>query len=143
VKIKTKLKIIKGNFNYVPLIDVIFLLLIFFMLSSSFVQVSSIDISLPHVNAQTTSAEKLVVTISKDNKVYFNDQLMDIKKLKKILAGIAAKNQIDSIIIRADKDTPHGTVAEVLGLANSLNLNVYFAVASDNSYSQVPFEKDN
>ena len=143
MKIKTKLEIIKGDFNYVPLIDVIFLLLIFFMLSSSFVQVSAIDITLPHVNAQTTSAEKLVVTISKDNKVYFNDQLMNIKKLKEVLAGIAAKNQIDSIIIRADKDTPHGTVAEVLSLANSLNLNVYFAVSADNSYSQVPFEKDN
>jgi biopolymer transport protein ExbD len=143
LKIKTKLEIIKGDFNYVPLIDVIFLLLIFFMLSSSFVQVSAIDITLPHVNAQTTSAEKLVVTISKDNKVYFNDQLMNIKKLKEVLAGIAAKNQIDSIIIRADKDTPHGTVAEVLSLANSLNLNVYFAVSADNSYSQVPFEKDN
>ena len=142
MKIKTKLAIIKGDFNYVPLIDVIFLLLIFFMLSSSFVQVSSIDISLPHVNARTTSAEKLVVTISKNNKIYFNDQLMGVAKLKEMLAEIAAKNQIDSIIIRADKDTPHGTVAEILSLANSLNLNVYFAVAADNSYSQIPFEKD-
>ena len=143
MKIKTNLKIIEGTFNCVPLIDVIFLLLIFFMLSSSFVQVSSIDINLPAVNAQTTSVEKLAVTISKDNKVYFNDQLMDIKKLKEVLAEITAKNQIDSIIIRADRDTPHGMVAEVLALANSLNLNVYFAVAADNSYSQVPFEKDN
>jgi biopolymer transport protein ExbD len=143
VKIKTKLKIIKGNFNYVPLIDVIFLLLIFFMLSSSFVRVSSIDVTLPSVNAQTTSAEKLVVTISRNNAVYFNDQLMNIKKLKVVLAGIAAKNQIDSIIVSADKDTTHGMVAKVLGLANSLNLNVYFAVATDNSDSQIPFEKDN
>ncbi|MCF7790575.1 MAG: biopolymer transporter ExbD [Victivallales bacterium] len=143
MKIKTNLVIIKGNFNVVPLIDVIFLLLIFFMLSSSFVQVSAIDITLPTVRAQTTNAEKLVVTISKNDKVYFNDQLMSLRRLKEDLAHIASKNQIDSIIIRADKDTPHGTVSEVLSLANSLNLNVYFAVASEKSYSQIPFEKNN
>ena len=142
MKIQSKLEIIKGCFNFVPLIDVIFLLLIFFMLSSSFVQVSSIDVSLPQVNAQTTSAEKLVVTIAKDNKIYFNDQLMDLRKLREELARMGTRSQIDSIIVRADKDTPHGTVAKVLALANSLNLNVYFAVAS-NPYSQVPFEVNN
>jgi biopolymer transport protein ExbD len=142
VKIKTRLKIIKGEYFFVPLVDVIFLLLIFFVLSSSFVQVSAIDIKLPSVQGQLTSAEKLVVTIDKNNRYYFNDQVMDLKTLKEQLAKISTKYQIESIIVRADKDTPHGVVTEVLALANTLNLNVYFAVSVVPGSQPVSIETD-
>jgi biopolymer transport protein ExbD len=129
VKIKTRLNIIKGKYFFVPLVDVVFLLLIFFVLCSSFVQVSAINIKLPSVQGQLTSAEKLVVTIDKNNRYYFNDQVMDLKTLKEQLAKIATKYHIESIIVRADESTPHGVVSRVLALANKLNLNVYFAVS--------------
>lgn len=139
---KTRLRIIKGQFIFVPLVDVIFLLLIFFVLSSAFVQVSTISVNLPTAPGQLTNVEKLVVTIDKNNKFYFNDQVMDLKTLKEKLAQIAAKYQINSIIIRADKDAPHGIVTKVLALANSLNLNVYFAVATVPRTKPVVIETD-
>jgi biopolymer transport protein ExbD len=142
VKIETRLRIIQGKYFSVPLIDVVFLLLIFFVLSSSFVQVSAININLPSVQGQQTSAEKLVVTIDKKNKCYFNDQVMNPKTLKEQLAKISTKYQIKSIIVRADKDAPHGVVAKVLALANSLNLNVYFAVAEVPGTQPIPIETD-
>ncbi|HJO93283.1 MAG TPA: biopolymer transporter ExbD [Victivallales bacterium] len=143
MKIETRLKILKGKYNFVPLIDVIFLLLIFFMLSSSFVQVSAINVQLPSVTGEPTSAEKLVITIDKYDNYYFNDQVMDLKTLKEQLAVLSSKYQVDSIIIRADKATPQGAVAKVLAMATSLNLNVYFAVGSvKNNVHQVPFEKE-
>ena len=130
MKIESRLKIIKGKYFSVPLIDVVFLLLIFFVLSSSFVQVSAININLPSVQGQLTSAEKLVVTIDKNNKYYFNDQVMNLITLKEQLAKISTKYQIKSIIVRADESAPHGLVTQVLALANTLNLNVYFAVST-------------
>ena len=142
MKIETRLRIIQGKYFSVPLIDVVFLLLIFFVLSSSFVQVSAININLPSVQGQQTSAEKLVVTIDKKNKCYFNDQVMNPKTLKEQLAKISTKYQIKSIIVRADKDAPHGVVAKVLALANSLNLNVYFAVAEVPGTQPIPIETD-
>ena len=142
MKIKTRLKIIKGQYFYVPLIDVVFLLLIFFVLSSSFVQVSSINIRLPSAQGQLTSAEKLVVTVDKNNKYYFNDQVMNLKTLKEQLAEIATKYQIRSIIVRADKDAPHGVVTRILSLANSLKLNVYFAVSAVPNIRPVSIETD-
>ncbi len=140
MKIKTRLKIIKGKYFFVPLIDVIFLLLIFFVLSSSFVQVSAINIQLPSAPAQLTSAEKLVVTIDSHDRYYFNDQVMDIKTLKQQLARISTKYQIGSIIVRADKDTPHGVVTKILAIANSLNLNVYFAVSAEANTQPISIE---
>ncbi len=142
MKIRTRLKIIEGKYFFVPLIDVVFLLLIFFVLSSSFVQVSAISIKLPSVRGQLTSAEKLVITIDKNNRYYFNDQVMDLKTLKEQLAKISTKYQIGSIIVRADKDAPHGVVSNVLELANSLNLNVYFAVSAIPGTQPVSIETD-
>ena len=95
MKIKTRLKIIKGKYFWVHLVDVIFLLLIFFVLSSSFVQVSAINIKLPSTPGQLTSTEKLVVAIDKNDRYYFNDQVMDLKTLKEQLATIATKYQIE------------------------------------------------
>ncbi len=144
MKISTNLKILEGNYNYIPFISVFFLLLIFLMLNSSFVQVSSINIELPPLPGQPVSAEKLVVTIDKNQNYYFNDQVMDLKTIKEQLANIVSKYQVDSIILRADQNTPQGAVAKILSLANSLNLIVYLAVDSSNSSTyQVPFEKTN
>ena len=142
MKLKTRLKIIKGKYLYVPLIDVIFLLLIFFVMSSSFVQVSAINISLPSAQGQLTSAEKLVVAIDKENRFYFNDQVMDLKRLKEQLAKITTRYQIKSIIVHADKDTQHGIVTEVLALASTLDLNVYFAVSEVPGAQPVAIEVD-
>ena len=101
---------------------------------------SAINIQLPSAPAQLTSAEKLVVTIDSHNRYYFNDQVMDLKTLKQQLARISTKYQIGSIIVRADKDTPHGVVTKVLAIANSLNLNVYFAVSAETNTQPVSIE---
>lgn len=144
MKISTNLKILEGNYNYIPFINVFFLLLIFLMLNSSFVQVSAINIELPPLPGQPVSAEKLVVTIDKNQNYYFNDQVMDLKTIKEQLANIVSRYQVDSIILQADQNTPQGAVAKILSLANSLNLVVYLAVDSSNSSTyQVPFEKTN
>ena len=144
MKIRTKLKIIKGNFNFVPFINIAFLLFIFMTLSSSFVQVSAINIELPHAIGQPTNAEKLVITIDKNQNYYFNDEVMDFKTLTEKLANISSKYQIDSIIIRADQNAPQGAVTRILSLANSLDLNVYLAVdPTSHAPSQVPLEKTN
>ena len=98
------------------------------MLSSSFVEVSAIKIDLPMVAVESTPVVKLVVTIDKRNNIYFNDIEMDLNKLKEELGKQSSKYQIDNIIIRADKATPHELISEVLGLAKNLNLNAFFAM---------------
>jgi len=143
MKIRTRLAILKGDPGATPFLAVFFLLLVFFLLSSSFVQVSAIKIELPTPTAPAPSysAEKLVVTIDKDNKFYFNDQEMDLKTLIAQLGTISSKRQANAVILRADKSVSHQVVSEVLSLANSLSLNVYFAMAAAPS-GEVGLEKD-
>ena len=128
---RTTLKIITGRPDLTPMIDVVFLLLIFFMLYSSFVQVSGIPVDLPEVTESGVgSIEKLVITVDSQNTFYFNERPMDWENLQLQLNQFLAKWQADTVIIRADRNTGYGEVARLLALARSLNLNVYLATLS-------------
>jgi biopolymer transport protein ExbD len=124
VQIRTKMKIVKGKPDLTPLVDVLFLLLIFFMLSSSFVQVSGIKVDLPETQAQGTQGiEKFVVTIDNKSHYFFNDQPVKWNLLKEKLIKVHSS----AIVIRADKMTPFGAVAKLMSFAEHANLNAFVA----------------
>ena len=134
---ETKLKIIQGKPELTPMIDVVFLLLIFFMLSSSFVQVSGINVSLPDaVKSSRSSVNKLVVSIDKNNKFYFNDLPRNWNMLKEDLQKCKLQWNANTVIIRADKLTKYGIVVKIMSLARSLDLNVYVATVDNNKTKQ-------
>lgn len=134
----TNLKIIKGRPDLTPMIDVVFLLLIFFMLSSSFVQVSGITVNLPDaVVSSETSVNKLVVSIDRQNKFYFNEIPMTWNILREQLQKCKLQWNADTVIIRADKRTEYGVVVRIMSLARSLDLNVYVATVDSQSKKEV------
>ncbi len=125
---RSKLAVICGRPDMTPMIDVVFLLLIFFMLSSSFVQVSGITVNLPGaVISSQTSVNKLVVSIDRNNTFYFNDSPMTWDILAEQLQKCKLQWNADTVIIRADRNTTYGVVVEIMSLARSLGLNVYVA----------------
>jgi biopolymer transport protein ExbD len=127
---RTKLKIIKGKPDLTPLIDVVFLLLLFFMLSSSFVQITGIKINLPDTVAyEDTDAEKLVITLDRGGNYFFNDEKLNWPVLQERLSQYAAKWRVDTVIIVADTKTEYGDIVKLMSLARSLNLDVYAATA--------------
>ena len=125
-----------------PLIDVLFLLLIFFMLSSSFVQVSGIPVVLPEAeNSSEMSVDKLVVSIDRKNNLYFNDESMDWESLTEQLQKCKLQWNADTVIVRADKNTEYGVVVKMMSLARSLELNVYVAtISTDNPNEKKDFK---
>jgi biopolymer transport protein ExbD len=138
-RFQTQLKIFEGRPDLTPLIDVVFLLLIFFMLSSSFVQVSGIPVVLPEATASSNmSIDKLVVSIDRKNNLYFNDELMDWEELTEKLQKRKLKLNADTVIVRADNNTEYGVVVKMMSLARSLELNVYVATVN----MEGPKEKD-
>ena len=136
LKIKTKLKIIKGSPDLTAMVDVLFLLLIFFILGSSFVQVYGIKIELPEtMQTNSRTVEKFVVTVDEDGKFYFNDQPVKWEALQEKLLQLSTRHNIDktvaTIILRADQKTPFGVVAKLLGIAEEINFNVVIATVPE------------
>lgn len=127
INIRSNLTIFKGRPDLTPLVDVLFLLLIFFMLGSSFVQVSGIKVDLPEISyGSNQGVEKYVVTIDKDSNIFFNDQPVPRwDTLKEKLSQLGARSESGTIILRADVKTPFGIVSKLMSLAEEVNLNVF------------------
>ena len=113
--------------NITPLIDVVFLLLIFFMVSTTFQRESEITIELPESSGEVAESEKKVIEISIDNQGrYFVNQRRikdsDIKTLKQAITLTRADAKEPKLIISADKMTPHQAVVRAMDAARQLGL---------------------
>ena len=106
-------------FDMTPMIDVVFLLIIFFMVSTVFVDFSrKIDINLPtsKSSALDESTKTLEVEMSKDKKIFLAGKPLTLLGLETTLAKMELKGKKPSAIIRADKSLPYGDVIQVMGL---------------------------
>jgi len=108
----------KGLIDPAPLVDVVFLLLLFFILSSPFVMQSGFGVSLPSSNVPTvTTFQSLVVTVTRDNLLFFNNQPTTIEALEKSLRTAVQQGRGRELIIKADRQVSHGTVTQIMGVA--------------------------
>lgn len=105
-----------------PLIDMIFQLLIFFMLTSSFVmQPPGIKVKLPKaVTSEVVKYENIEVVVSSENVVYLNGKVITMQELKTLFKQVAKKNQ--SILIKADRRASLGRVVEIWDMCRDLGI---------------------
>ena len=100
------------------LIDVVLLLLIFFMLTTSFVEQPGMKLDLPETESTTgETSDELTVTISTEGEIYLGSELIELENLKDELIKYKNENNTSSLVIKADKTTPHGTVVQVMDIA--------------------------
>jgi biopolymer transport protein ExbD len=102
-----------------PLIDVVFLLLIFFMVTSHFNVASGIPISLPKVaqKAYDSDDHKIMIVIDREGRTYLEDKKIDLKDIGPRLQNIVEKEGLIHLLLQADKDVKHGMVVHVMDLA--------------------------
>ena len=113
--------------NLTPLIDVVFLLLIFFMVSTTFEHQSRIKIDLPEASAEPTSQEddSLEIRIDAQGRYFIGDQQVvntTAKTLKSALSKAVGEREGPAVIIRADAKTPHQAVITALDVSSQLGL---------------------
>lgn len=95
-----------------PLIDMVFQLLIFFMLTSSFIMQPGIKVNLPKaVTSEVVKFENIEIVISSENVTYLNGKVITTQELKNLLGQVAKKKQ--SILIKADRRASLGRVVEI------------------------------
>ncbi|NIM28633.1 MAG: biopolymer transporter ExbD [Gammaproteobacteria bacterium] len=113
------------DINLTPLIDVVFLLLIFFMVSTTFNRDSELSIELPTATAeaQERKPESIEVAIDAQGRFYVNGrQLLNTqpKTLREALRSAAGDNESPPVIISADAKTPHQAVVQIMDAAREL-----------------------
>jgi biopolymer transport protein ExbD len=113
------------DINLTPLIDVVFLLLIFFMVSTTFNRDSELSIELPSASAEAQKRlpESIEVAIDAQGRFYVNGrQLLNTqsKTIRQALRSAAGDNDSPPIIISADAKTPHQAVVQIMDAAREL-----------------------
>ncbi|MBU1124988.1 MAG: biopolymer transporter ExbD [Candidatus Omnitrophica bacterium] len=105
-----------------PLIDIIFQLLIFFMLTSSFIMQPGIKINLPKaVTSEVVKFEKIEIMITAENVTYLNEKVVTLKDLKLLFGQVAKRKQ--SVLIKADQRTSLGRVVEIWDMARETGIS--------------------
>lgn len=127
----------------IPFISVFFLLLLFFVLGSSFVSISAIPVNLPQTaNAGIFSLKKYIITVDKQGKIYFNDMIiknMDELKTRLFADVVGLADGTGAIVIRADLQTQFGTVAKIMALADELNIRAFILAARSTAKEKTLF----
>lgn len=104
--------------NITSLIDVLFLLLIFFMVSSTFVEQPGMKLELPESKSSTAEKIKdLVLEITSDGDLILNDTPISLDKLENQLKKLLPSLEEKTLVLKADKSIPHGKVVKVMDLA--------------------------
>lgn len=104
-----------------PLIDMIFQLLIFFMLTSSFIIQAGIKINLPKaITSEAVRSENIEIVVSGENVTYFNGKVITTQELKSLFKQIAKRNE--AVLIKADKRASLGRIVEIWDMARDTGI---------------------
>ena len=141
-RIRPRLKPIHGAPDLLSFVNVFFLLLVFFMIGSSFVPVSGIPVNLPEADSVSTfSVKKYIVTLDRNGRIYFNDAVVDdLKQLKGKLLSDIPNNLSDergAIVLRADKSNNFETISQIMAMAEELRLNMFILARKPDSARSV------
>jgi biopolymer transport protein ExbD len=117
---------VQATFSMSSMTDIIFLLLIFFMLTSSFITPSGMPVNLPSSRSSTIVMQKVSVTITADRKYFVNEQRTTIRRLPDDLKA-ALKGQEGVVVLHIDKSVPTEHLVEVASIATSLKAKVSIA----------------
>lgn len=117
---------VEASFSMSSMTDVIFLLLIFFMLTSSFITPSGLPVNLPSSKSSTIVLQKVSVTITKDLQYFVNDKRSSFDGLEPMLRNeLAGKEGV--VVLHVDKTVPVEHLVNVAGIATALNAKVSIA----------------
>jgi biopolymer transport protein ExbD len=114
----------KARIEIIPMIDTIFFLLVFFMISTlSMTQFKGMPVNLPKAaSGQQAPAESAAITINKEHQIFLDKQPVEKTSLADRLGGLIAKNPELLVVINADDGVEHGHVVEVMDIARSANV---------------------
>lgn len=120
---------ISPEFNMSSMTDVVFLLLIFFMIASTLAkQLDTIDVKLPQAKGKTENRQSIAVTINTNNRFYIDGDRIQKRALERELTTRLSKRNQKVIVLRAQKTVPIDQVVYVMNIANQNAIKVVLAV---------------
>ncbi|MCG8588171.1 MAG: biopolymer transporter ExbD [Proteobacteria bacterium] len=124
----------ESEVNMTPMLDIVFIMLIFFIVTASFAKESGIDVNRP--DAQTAERKEqgnILVAITSSGQIWIDKRQVDPRALRANIERLKAENPKASVVIQADKDSKNGLLVQVMDAAKLAKIeNVSIAATEDN-----------
>ena len=122
----------QSEVNLTPLVDIVFILLIFFLITSTFVQNPGIEVELPKASAATTDvqSDNIIMAVTKDGLVIHEGKAISAEELRERLSQYHKEKPEQLVVIQADSTAHHGKVVEVMDIAQGAGFH-RLAIATD------------
>ncbi len=117
------------SFSSTGMTDVVFNLLIFFMLTSTLVHPTAVKLLLPKGSTQTSAKPQTTISITADQKYYLEQQPVTLETMEALLKEKLGANPETYISLHADKSVPFETVVAVLNIAQANNYKLIIATS--------------
>ncbi|PKM36808.1 MAG: biopolymer transporter ExbD [Gammaproteobacteria bacterium HGW-Gammaproteobacteria-10] len=104
-----------SDIDMTPMLDIVFIMLIFFIVTTSFVKESGIDVNRP--TAQTAEKKEqahIIVSIKANGEIWIDKRSVDVRAVRANVARLQAENPLGSVIIAADRDTKTHVLVQVM-----------------------------
>ncbi|MBM3888413.1 MAG: biopolymer transporter ExbD [Verrucomicrobia bacterium] len=127
MKFKRHLEIVKGRIDAVPLVNVALLVLMFFLLGSAFVlqpgvNVNMLSLPLSTINVGSPAQGALMITVTRDDLIFFSDERTDLAKLKDGLEKSAQRFPGIRLVVKADQRVSYERLVQILDLVKAAGI---------------------
>ena len=104
-----------ASVDITPMLDVVFIMLIFFIVTASFVKEAGIDVNRPEAStAQKKDRVNILIAISSEDQVWINKRRIDVRSVQEIIAKLHAENPQGTVVIQADRKATTDTLIKVM-----------------------------
>ena len=115
---KRQFSVEEDEVNLTPMLDVVFIMLIFFIVTASFVKEAGIDVNRPDAaTAEKKERGNILVAISESGQIWIDKRQVDPRALRANIERLHAENPQGSVVIQADKDSKNGLLVQVMDAA--------------------------
>lgn len=123
----------ESSIDITPMLDVVFIMLIFFIVTATFIKEAGIDVDKPSAaTAVVQERASILVAIDADNNVWINRRQVDIRSVRSIVERLHAENPKGTLVIQADKESKNDTLVQVMDA--SRRAGVYDIALAANEY---------
>ncbi len=106
--------------NLTPMLDVVFIMLIFFIVTASFVKESGIEVNRQYASqAEEKKSANIFIAIAENGQVWIDKRMVDVRAVRANIERLHAENPQGSVVIQADRDSKNGVLVQVLDAAKA------------------------
>lgn len=117
--------------NMTPMLDVVFILLIFFIVTSVFIKEPGVDTSRPDALTEERENPSMLVAVTSDNEIYVNRRVYEMTELRGVIEQLLQENPKGRAMIQGDEGADIGIILDVQELLGELDVEVKISTLQD------------